>query len=64
MSLISQSSSDFVCAEVVLLAVLLTGSIGLYREGLLCYNGGPTEIDIITIKQGDTTLLLVRKVGW
>ena len=48
MSLISQSCSDFVCAEAVLMAVLITGPIGLYREGLLCYSGGPTEIEIIT----------------
>ena len=50
MSLICQSCSDFVYAEAVLMAVLLTGSTGLYREGLLCYGGGPTEIEIITIK--------------
>ena len=64
MTLISQSCSDFVCAEAVLRAVLLTGPTGLYREGLLCYSGGPTKIEIIMIKQGDTAFLLVRKVGW
>ena len=53
----------FVCTEVVLVVVLLTGPTGLYREGFLCFSGGQTKIEIITIKQGDTALLFVKKVG-
>ena len=46
----SQSCSDFVCAEAVLVVVSLTGPTGLYREGLPCYSGGPTKIEIIAVK--------------